>query len=99
MAEEHKVPKGVFESATMKYGITLDQFFILSVIAVILTFVIFFSGRYTMYVLTVSVVIVGSIYMLMRTSNYFHKNAFQEYMYYFITKDRVPKRYSGRSKY
>ena len=41
MAEEHKVPKGVLESATMKYGITLDQFFILSFVSVVLTFVIF----------------------------------------------------------
>jgi len=99
VAEEHKVPKGVFESASMKYGITLDQFFILSIAAVIMTFVIFFSGEYTMYVLLISVVVVGGLYMLMRTSNYFHKNAFQEYMMYFLKKNRVPKRYSGRCKY
>lgn len=99
MAEEHKVPKGVFESASMKYGITLDQFFILSVAAVIMTFVIFFSGQYTMYVLLLSIVVVGGLYMLMRTSNYFHKNAFQEYMIYFLTKSRVPRRYSGRNRY
>lgn len=99
MAEEHKVPKGVLESATMKYGITLDQFFILSFVSVLLTFVIFFSGKYTVYVLLFSIVAVGSLYMLMRTSNYFHKNAFQEYFMYFIRRNRVPKRYSGRCRY
>jgi len=52
-----------------------------------------------MYVLLISVVVVGGLYMLMRTSNYFHKNAFQEYMMYFLKKNRVPKRYSGRCKY
>lgn len=99
MAEEHKVPKGVLESATMKYGITLDQFFLLSFISVILTFAIFFAGRFTIYVMIFSFVVVGSLYMLMRTSNYFHKNAFQEYFMYFLKKNSVPKRYSGRCKY
>lgn len=83
----------------MKYGITLDQFFILSFVSVLLTFVIFFSGKYTVYVLLFSIVAVGSLYMLMRTSNYFHKNAFQEYFMYFIRRNRVPKRYSGRCRY
>lgn len=96
MAEEHKVPKGVFESASMKYGITLEQFFILSLVSVVVTFVIFFSGKYTMYVLLIGVIVVGSLYMLMRTSNYFHKNAFQERFMYLLKKNSVPGRYSGR---
>ena len=99
MADEHKVPKGVMESATMKYGITLEQFFVLSFVAVICAFATFFSGRFTMYVLVISIVLIGSLYMLMRTSNYFHKNAFQEYVMYFLKKNSVPKRYSGRCKY
>lgn len=99
MAEEHKVPKGVFESATMKYGITLEQFFILSIVAIVITFLIFFAGQYTMYILVIGIVVMGVLYALMKTSNYFHKNAFQERLMYIITKNSVPRRYSGRSKH
>lgn len=100
MSGEHKVPKGVFESASMLYGVTIEQFFILITITAIVCLSSFLMGRYSLHFLFGGSVVVGTLYLVFKTSNYYAKNTFEEYIkYYLFTKNKFPPRYSGRSKY
>lgn len=99
MPEEHKVPKGVFDSASMMYGLTIEQFFILSALSVFLTLGTFIIKKYTLQFLLASGVFIGILYFVFKISNYYAKNAFQEYLKYtLITRIKFPPRYSGRTK-